>query len=57
MATALANALIFCGIYLQYVGSQRFFGEQPKVARGLWIILALTLVSAWYTVVDATARA
>ena len=56
VAITLANALIFCGIYLQYVGSQRFFGEQPKVARGLWIILALTLVSAWYTVVEPNYR-
>ena len=52
VAITLANLLIFCGIYFQYVGSQRFFGETPRVARGLWIILALTLVSAWYTVVE-----
>jgi diguanylate cyclase (GGDEF)-like protein len=56
VSIVLANALIFCGIYFQYVGSQRFFGTVPRVARGLWVILALTLVSAWFTLVDPNYR-
>ncbi len=51
-----ANFLIFAGVYLQYVGSQRFFGRTPRLARGLWVIAALTLVSAWYTLVEPNYR-
>ena len=47
-----ANLLIFTGVYYQFIGSQRFFGLQPKVAPGMWVITGLTLVSGWYTVVD-----
>ena len=52
VAITLANFLVFSGLYFQYVGSQRFFDLVPRVARGLWIIVGLTLVSGWYTVVE-----
>ncbi len=51
-----ANILIFSGVYFQYVGSQRFFGLQPKILPGMLIIIGLTLISAWYTVVEPNYR-
>ena len=51
-----ANFLIFCGVYFQFVGSQLFFGLQSKIAPGLLAIIALTLASAWFTVVDPSYR-
>lgn len=48
----LANLLIFSGVYLQLVGSERFFGLQPRFWPRYVVICALTLVSGWFTVVD-----
>ena len=56
VSITLANLLIFLGVYFQFFGSQRFFGLNPKVKPGLIVILALTLVSGWYTVVDPNYR-
>ncbi len=51
-----ANFLIFSGLFFQYVGSQRFFGATPRVLRGLSIIIGLTLVSGYFTVIDPNYR-
>ncbi|MEO6625918.1 MAG: GGDEF domain-containing protein, partial [Burkholderiaceae bacterium] len=56
IAITLANLLIFSGVYIQYIGSQRFFGMTPRMAPGLLVIAALVLVSAWFTVVDPNYR-
>ena len=56
VSITLANLLIFLGVYMQLVGSQRFFGLKPKIGPGLLVILGLALVSAWYTVVDPNYR-
>ncbi len=56
VSITLANFLIFSGIFFQYVGSQRFFGETPRVAQGMATIVTLTLVSAWFTVVEPSYR-
>ena len=52
VSITLANMLIFLGIYFQYVGSRRFFNRPPQVASGLAVIAVLTLISAWFTVVQ-----
>ena len=56
VSITLANLLIFLGMYAQFIGSQRFFGLAPKITPGLLVILGLTLVSAWYTLVDPNYR-
>ena len=51
-----ANFLIFTGVYIQYIGSQRFFNLHPKVLPGMLVITALSAVSLYYTVVDPSYR-
>jgi len=48
----LANLLIFSGVYLQYFGSQRFFGLSPRFWPRYMVICGLTLASGWFTVGD-----
>jgi len=57
VSISLANLLVFSGVYLQYVGSQRFFGVTPRFWPRYLLICALTLVSAWFTAVDPQYRA
>ena len=52
VSITLANLLIFLGVYMQFVGTQRFFNLVPRIAPGLILIACLTLVSAWFTVID-----
>ncbi len=52
VSITLANLLIFCGVYFQYFGSEQFFGRRTRLAPRLFVICALTLVSAWFTVMD-----
>ncbi len=35
-AIAVANLLVFSGVYLQYFGSQQFFGLQPRFWPRYW---------------------
>jgi len=56
-AIALANLLIFSGVYLQYFGSQQFFGLQPRFWPRYAIIVGMALVSTWFLVVDPQYRA
>ncbi len=48
----LANLLVFSGVYLQLIGSERFLGLQPRFWPRYSLICALTLVSGWFTVVN-----
>jgi diguanylate cyclase (GGDEF)-like protein len=48
----MANLLIFSGVYLQYFGTQRFFGLSPRFWPRYAVICGLTLVSGWFTVGD-----
>ena len=52
VSITLANLLIFSGVYLQYFGSQQFFNRDPRFWPRMLFICALTLVSAWFTVVQ-----
>ena len=56
VAITAANLVIFLGVFFQYVGSLRFFGRRPRVWLGVAPILLLTVVSAWYTIVDPNYR-
>lgn len=52
VAITLANLMIFSGVYLQYFGSQRFFGLNVRFWPRFLFIAGLTSVSGWFTVVD-----
>ena len=52
MSITLANLLVFSGVYLQLVGSEHFFGQQPRYWPRYSLIGALVLVSGWFTVID-----
>lgn len=51
ISITLANFLIFNGCYFQYIGSRRFFDVPMPVAPGMAVIVLLTLVSGWFTVI------
>lgn len=50
--TCVANTVLMSGIYLCYVGTQRFFGVTPKLKQGWSLIAVVVVVLAWFTVVD-----
>lgn len=52
VAISLANFLLWSGVYLTYVGSQRFFGVRPRVGPWMALITGVLLVSAWFTFVE-----
>lgn len=52
----LANLLIFSGVYLQYFGTQHFFGQSPRFWPRFSVIAALVLVSGWFTIVQPLYR-
>lgn len=52
VSITLANLLIFSGVYLQFFGSEAFFGRRTRLMPRLLVIFAMTLVSAWFTVVN-----
>ncbi len=55
-AISAANLLIFSGVYLQYFGSQLFFGQEPEFWPRYGVIVGLTLLSTWFLVVDPQYR-
>ena len=52
VSITLANLLIFCGVYFQLFGTEQFFGRNTQLGPRLFVIGGLTLVSAWFTVVQ-----
>lgn len=52
VSITLANLLIFSGVYLQFFGSEQFFGLGSRLRPRFIVIGALTLVSAWFTVMQ-----
>lgn len=48
----VANTVLMSGIYLCYLGTQRFFGVTPKLVQGWSLVAAVVLVLAWFTLVD-----
>ncbi|MEP6971550.1 MAG: GGDEF domain-containing protein [Betaproteobacteria bacterium] len=55
-AVALANLLIFSGVYLQYFGSQRFLGLAPRFWPRYGVIVGMAMLSTWFLVVDPQYR-
>lgn len=53
---SVANLLIFSGVYLQYFGSQHFFGLKPRFWPRYAVIVAMTLLSTWFLVADPQYR-
>lgn len=52
-----SNFLLWSGVYLTYVGSQRFFGVRPRLAPWMTLITGVLLVSVWFTFVEPSYRA
>ena len=52
LSICVANTLLFSGIFLCYVGTQRFLGVTPKLVQGWALIATVVLVSVWFTLVD-----
>jgi len=48
----IANTVLMSGIYLCYIGTQRFLGVTPKLVQGWSLVAAVALVLAWFTLVD-----
>ena len=46
----MSNFLLWSGVYLAYVGSQRFFGVRPRIVPWMALITAALLVSLWFNV-------
>lgn len=49
---SIANTVLMSGIYLCYVGTQRFFGVTPKLVRGWSLLAVVCLVLAWFALID-----
>ncbi len=48
LSISLANLLLWLGVYLAYVGSQRFFGVRSRVGPWMVFIAGVFLVSVWF---------
>lgn len=51
-SVTLARFLISTGLYLSYVGTQRFLGQRPRLLPWMTLITAVTLIQAWFTFVE-----
>jgi len=47
----MARLMLASGLYLTYVGTQRFFGETPRYKPWIALIAGLLLVQLWFTFV------
>ena len=52
ISVSVSNFLLWCGLYLAYVGTQRFFGAKPRVAPWMAVITGVALVQVWFTLVE-----
>ncbi|MDO8455939.1 MAG: GGDEF domain-containing protein [Burkholderiaceae bacterium] len=52
LTTAAPNFLLCSGIYLLYVGSQRFFGETPHPWPWMALITGVLLITMWFTWIE-----
>jgi diguanylate cyclase (GGDEF)-like protein len=52
VSIACSDLLIWSGLYLTYVGTQRFFGVTPRVAPWMILITAALGVETWFTLVE-----
>lgn len=56
VSISIGRLLLVSGLYLTYVGSQRFFGVTPRVLPWMALITAVTLVQMWFTFVEPSYR-
>ena len=52
VSISVASFLLWSGLYLAYVGSQRFFGAKPRIAPWMTLITGVALVQLWFSVVE-----
>lgn len=52
VAITVPRILFPCGLFLAYVGTQRFFGVTPRFGPWLALIVAVVLAHIWFTFVD-----
>jgi len=52
VSISVSSFLLWSGLYLAYVGSQRFFGAKPRIAPWMAMITGLALVQLWFSVVE-----
>lgn len=53
---SLSRLMLTSGLYLIYVGTQRFFGVTPHLRPWLFLIAGLMLVQLWFTFVQPSYR-
>ncbi len=56
LSIVVPNVLLFAGVYMGYLGSQRFFGMAPARPRWIAATAAVALVAFWFTLVDPNYR-
>jgi len=52
LTITIARIMLAGGLYMTYVGTQRFFGETPRHKPWIALISGLMLVQLWFTFVD-----
>jgi diguanylate cyclase (GGDEF)-like protein len=52
LTISLPRLLIASGLYLSYVGTQRFFGVKPELKRWSALIALMTVLQMWFTFVN-----
>lgn len=52
VSISVSSFLLWSGLYLAYVGSQRFFGAKPRIAPWMALITGLALVQLWFSLVE-----
>lgn len=57
VSISLSSALLWSGLYLGYVGTQRFFDIHPRPRRWIALIAAVLLVQVWFTLVNPSYHA
>ncbi|WPC65484.1 diguanylate cyclase [Rhodoferax ferrireducens] len=52
VSISVSSFLLWSGLYLAYVGSQRFFGAKPRIAPWMALITGVALVQLWFSLVE-----
>lgn len=52
VSISVSSFLLWCGLYLAYVGTQRFFGVRPRIGPWMTLITGLALVQVWFTLIE-----
>ena len=52
IAFPVSNLVLWCGLYLIYLGSEHFFGLTPRMGPWLALLAVGLLVMSWFTLID-----